>query len=105
MFGKFNPQSELLRRARKACRSERFRFFCTTSAVLCCLMFGAFAVDETASGGFNLSTVMTTCVTTIINDIMQMITAILPITVTLMGASIGIAYAVRFIKKIVGRAG
>lgn len=62
----------------------------------------AFAVDE--SPAFDLSATMTTAVSKIVSDLTSMIGAVVPIAVTLLGASIGIIYGIRFIKKIIGKA-
>lgn len=61
------------------------------------------AVDDASS--FDLATTMTTSVTTIVNNLLAMITKVVPVSVTLLAAAIGINYGIRFIKKIIGKAG
>ena len=43
---------------------------------------------------------MTSAVQQIVNDLLKMIAAVLPITVTLLGAAIGVTYGINFIKRI-----
>lgn len=54
---------------------------------------------------FDLAAVMESAATKIVGDLLGMIAAVLPITLTLMGAAIGIAYGIRFIKGITKKAG
>lgn len=61
------------------------------------------AAGETPT--FDLAATMTTSVQTIVNNLLGMISAVLPVTVTLLAAAIGVSYAIKFIKKIVGKAG
>ena len=66
-------------------------------------MSSAFALDDAAS--FDLATTMTTSVTTIVNQLLGMIGKVVPVTVTLLAAGVGINYGIRFIKRLIGKAG
>lgn len=66
-------------------------------ALMCC----AGAAVEASS--FDLATTMETSVQTIVNNLLEMIAKVMPITVTLMGAAIGITYGITFIKQILGK--
>lgn len=66
-------------------------------ALMCC----AGAVDEAVN--FDLASTMTTSVQQIVNNLLKMISSVLPITVTLMGAAIGITYGITFIRQILGK--
>lgn len=50
---------------------------------------------------FDLAAVMTTSVQSIVSDLLAMVGAVLPVGLTVLGVSIGIAYGIKFIKKIV----
>lgn len=84
---------------------KRNRLMITTFAMAACfsLMCCAGAVDE--STAFDLAGTMTTSVTTIVNNLLSMITKVVPVTVTLLAAAIGINYGIRFIKRLIGKAG
>lgn len=70
-------------------------------SIMCAIMMcSAGAVDGVATS-FDLSTTMTSCVQQIVNDLLKMIAAVVPVTVTLLGAAIGITYGINFIKRIV----
>lgn len=58
----------------------------------------AFAADELPT--FDLATTMTTAVTTLVGNLLTMIAAIFPVTITLLAASIGVSYGVKFIKNM-----
>lgn len=62
----------------------------------------AFAADPLAPS-FDLTTIMTDAATKIVTDLLAMISGILPVTITLMAASIGIAYAIKFIRKLLAK--
>ena len=82
-------------------RDNRYSIMAAATPV----MFGlaqAGAVDE---GTFDLGTTMTTTVTTISNNLLGMIGKVVPATVGLLAAAIGVNYGIRFIKKIIGKAG
>lgn len=64
----------------------------------------AFAQEPPATE-LDLVAIMTTSATKIVGDLMEMIASVLPVTVTLLAASIGIAYGIKFIKKITSKAG
>lgn len=74
-----------------------------SAGVLSMMCVTAFAVDPAPD--LDLAAIMTSAATTIIADLLAMVAAILPITVTLLAASIGIAYGIKFIKKITSKAG
>lgn len=50
-----------------------------------------------------LTTTMTSSFQTVVTDCLSMIGSILPIGLTLFGASIAVAYAIKFFKKVVGK--
>lgn len=75
------------------------------SAGIMSAMFMLSTVAGAAEGDFDLAATMTSSVQSIVTNLLSMITAVLPITITLLAASIGISYGIRFIKKIVGKAG
>lgn len=77
-------------------KQNRYAF--ALSAMSAVMMCSAGAVGETAS--FDLSATMTTCVQQIVNDLLKMIAAVVPVTVTLLGAAIGVTYGINFIKRI-----
>lgn len=72
--------------------------FALMSAMLC---MSAFAAGEDSA--FNLTTVMTTSVQQIVNDLLACVAAVLPIALTLFAATIGITYTITFVKKILGK--
>ena len=78
-------------------KQNRYAFAASLMSAM--VMCNAFALDESSS--FDLSTTMTTCVQQIVNDLLKMIAAVVPVTVTLLGAAIGITYGINFIKRIV----
>lgn len=74
---------------------------CVMVAVLVVAMsVSAFAAGETTS----MVEVMTSSFTTMISEMMAAIAAILPITLTLVGASLVVAFGIKWFKKIVGKA-
>lgn len=75
---------------------RRARYFTMGTLMAALLSFGAFA----AEGDFNLATTMSAAVQTCVNDILGMIAAVLPIGITVLAVSVGIAYGTKFIKKI-----
>ena len=79
------------------------RFFVSASCMMAMLLCSAFAAEGDAA--FDLGTTMTTSVTTIVNDLLGMIGKVVPVTVTLLAAAIGINYGIRFIKRLIGKAG
>lgn len=83
---------------------NRNRYAVMTAVMSFMLACSAFAVDDTGSSSFDLTTVMSTSVQKIVNDLLAMITAVLPTAIILFSASVGITYAIRFIKKILGKA-
>lgn len=81
-------------------RKNRYAF--AMSAMSAIMMCSAGAA-EGATTSFDLSATMTTAVQQIVNDLLKMIAAVLPITVTLLGAAIGVSYGIRFIKRITSK--
>ena len=77
-------------------QKNRYAFALSTMCAI--MMCSAGAVGATTS--FDLSATMTTAVQQIVNDLLKMIAAVLPITVTLLGAAIGVTYGINFIKRI-----
>lgn len=77
----------------------QFRLATVTMAVPVMSAVGMMA--SAAEGDFSLATTMTTVVTTCVTDIMAMIAAVLPVGVTVLAASIGIAYGTKLIKRII----
>lgn len=75
----------------------RNRYAVVGSMMSAMMMCSAFA----AEGDFDLSTTMTTSVQQIVNDLLKMIAAVVPVTVTLMGAAIGVTYGIKFIQRII----
>lgn len=85
--------------------AQRHRYAVMSAFMMSMLVCSAFAVNEGASStSFDLTTVMSTSVQKIVNDLLAMITAVLPTAIILFSASVGITYAIRFIKKILGKA-
>lgn len=80
------------------------RFAVSASCMMAMLMFSAFAAEGSTAATFDLTTVMTTSVTKIVNDLLAMITAVLPTAIILFSASVGVTYAIRFIKRILSKA-
>lgn len=78
---------------------QKNRYAFALSAMFAIMMCSAGAVDG-ATTSFDLSTTMTSAVQQIVNDLLKMIAAVLPITVTLLGAAIGVTYGINFIKRI-----
>lgn len=72
------------------------------SAVAMAIMCVTAFATETPPA-FDLTEIMTTATTKIVTDLLAMIAGVLPVTVTLMAASIGIAFAIKFIKKIIAK--
>lgn len=86
-------------RAKKGYR----KFTSILTAVCVCMSMGIMCfAEETPT--FDLTTVATTAAQKIVNDLLLMIAGVAPIMITLMGAAIGITYAINFIKKISGKA-
>lgn len=81
---------------------QKNRYAFAMSAMSAIMMCSAGAVDGTPTS-FDLSATMTTAVQQIVNDLLKMIAAVLPITVTLLGAAIGVSYGIRFIKRITSK--
>lgn len=54
--------------------------------------------------GTTIVEVLTTATTTVVNDCMDAIAAILPIIIPLVGAGLTIAFVVKFVKRISGKA-
>lgn len=81
---------------------QKNRYAFALSPMCAIMMCSAGAVDG-ASTSFDLSTTMTSAVQQIVNDLLKMIAAVLPITVTLLGAAIGVSYGIRFIKRITSK--
>lgn len=77
----------------------RNRYAVVGSVMFAMMMCSAFALDESTS--FDLAATMTSSVQTIVNDMLKMIAAVVPVTVTLLGAAIGVSYGIRFIRRIV----
>ena len=77
------------------------RFVFSASCMMAMLMCSAFAVDGDAAASFDLSTTMTTSVQSIVTELLKMIAAVMPVTVTLLAAAIGITYGITFIKRII----
>lgn len=80
-------------------RSKRMAITAGVMSSAFAMMCSAGAVDG-ATTSFDLSTTMTSAVQQIVNDLLKMIAAVLPITVTLLGAAIGVTYGINFIKRI-----
>lgn len=78
------------------------RFAVSASCMMMMLMCSAFALDDQAAS-FDLATTMTSSVQTIVNDLLKMIAAVLPVTVTLLAAAVGITYGITFIRKILNK--
>ena len=70
---------------------------------MCAIMMCSAGAFDGATTSFDLSTTMTSAVQQIVNDLLKMIAAVLPITVTLLGAAIGVSYGIRFIKRITSK--
>lgn len=49
----------------------------------------------------DVASAVSTGFTTMVGDLIDMVVAILPIALTLLGVTIGVAYAVKWIKKLV----
>lgn len=81
---------------------QKNRYAFALSPMCAIMMCSAGAVDG-ATSSFDLSATMTTAVQQIVNDLLKMIAAVLPITVTLLGAAIGVSYGIRFIKRITSK--
>ncbi|RHR88933.1 hypothetical protein DWW41_03020 [Butyricicoccus sp. AF15-40] len=81
---------------------QKNRYAFALSPMCAIMMCSAGAVDG-ATSSFDLSTTMTSAVQQIVNDLLKMIAAVLPITVTLLGAAIGVSYGIRFIKRITSK--
>lgn len=81
---------------------QKNRYAFALSPMCAIMMCSAGAVDG-ATSSFDLSATMTSAVQQIVNDLLKMIAAVLPITVTLLGAAIGVSYGIRFIKRITSK--
>lgn len=81
---------------------QKNRYAFALSLMCAIMMCSAGAVDG-ATSSFDLSATMTSAVQQIVNDLLKMIAAVLPITVTLLGAAIGVSYGIRFIKRITSK--
>lgn len=81
---------------------QKNRYAFALSLMCAIMMCSAGAVDG-ATSSFDLSATMTIAVQQIVNDLLKMIAAVLPITVTLLGAAIGVSYGIRFIKRITSK--
>lgn len=91
--------SKMKEKVKQWVRSKRMAISAGMMSSMFALMCCASALDGDASS-FDLATVMTSSVTQIVNNLMKMIAAVLPITVTLLGAAIGVTYGINFIKRI-----
>ena len=81
--------------------SRHMRPAMAAMAVCAMAMCSAGAVDSGSTPSFNLATTMSAAVQSCVNDIVDMIAAVLPIGVTVLAVSVGVAYGTRFIKKII----
>ena len=79
------------------------RYACSASLMSALVMCSAFAADSGTAATFDLTTVMTTSVTKIVNDLLAMITAVLPTAIILFSASVGITYSIGFIKGLLNK--
>ena len=79
------------------------RYACSASLMSALVMCSAFAAEGDSAASFDLTSVMTTSVTKIVNDLLSMITAVLPTAIILFSASIGITYSISFIKGLMNR--
>lgn len=84
-------------------RSKRMAITAVVMSLAFAMMCCAGAVDGPAASSFDLATTMETSVQTIVNNLLAMIAKVMPITVTLLGAAIGITYGITFIKQILGK--
>lgn len=82
-------------------RDNRYAFMAAATPVMLGLA-QAGAVDDAS---FDLSATMTSAVTTISNNLLGMIGKVVPAAVGLLAAAIGVNYGIRFVKKIIGKAG
>lgn len=73
-----------------------------TVAILGCMAVPCFAVDETPT--VDVAAMMTTSVNTIVSNSIQMISAVLPVLVTVFGATLCIRFGIKFIKQVFGKA-
>lgn len=80
---------------------KRFISFAVATVVLCTLSVSAFAADPLPT--FDLVTVFTDAASKIVTDLLAMVSGIFPITITLLAASIGIAYGIKFISKLLAK--
>ncbi|MCL2820983.1 MAG: hypothetical protein FWD38_09205 [Oscillospiraceae bacterium] len=60
------------------------------------------AVVASASD-FNITTTMTTAFQSLVTDLLAMLAAVLPIGLTVLAASLGITFGIKWIKKIAGK--
>lgn len=75
----------------------------STFAVLAAAMM-CFASAEGPSSAATITSALTTATTSMISDSMTMIGTLVPVVLPLLGASILVAYGIKFIKRIVGKA-
>ena len=69
------------------------------AAVFALTTVSAFAVGEDVSS-FDLAAVMTTAVQSMVNDLIKMMTAVIPIGLTVLGVSVGVTMGKKWIKKL-----
>lgn len=82
--------------------AQRHRYSVMSAFMMSMLVCSAFAVNEGggSSPSFDLTSVMQQSVTKIVSDLFAMMTGVLPILITLFGASVGITYSIKFIQRI-----
>ena len=77
----------------------RVRVCVLMSALMALGMCSALA----AEGDIDIASIMASAATSIVADTLNMVAVVLPILVTLLGASIAITYGIKFIKRITGK--
>ena len=66
-------------------------------------MISATAVVASANDSFNVTDVMSSAFTSLVADLLAMLGAILPIGLTVLGASVAIAFGIKWFRKITSK--
>lgn len=94
----------MLKRVRAILFSPRARAMALTLSVACLTAASAFAEDPVSGGGASMASISTAfqaAMTTMVSDTFTMVAALVPIVVPLLGASIAVAYAIKYVKRLI----
>jgi uncharacterized secreted protein with C-terminal beta-propeller domain len=80
---------------------KKLLIICATVTALASFLMISASAD---TGTINVTQLMTSSFQTMVNDLIAIVAGILPIGLSVLGISIGVAFAVKWIKRITGKA-